>query len=121
MTDTIYESLLTQTNGCSLTLGVEEHVKSIKDFDGVVVEVYQSLMTKIDQRRYTLSHGGCIVSGMIVEKTDNLWYVCHLYTSENFRRQGAAKLLFNLTNQDLKGKLRHSELLSEDGQKFVNS
>lgn len=121
MADEIYESLLLPANMCTLTFGVEEQIECSEVLTDISLICYESKMTKTKQRRYLLMKDSVAVSGMIVEKIDGLWYVCHLYTDEEYRRQGAGRLLFNAVNGKLKGKLRHSELLSPDGQKFVNS
>lgn len=121
MADEIYESLLLPANMCTLTLGVEEQIECSEVLTDISLVCYESKMTKTKQRRYLLMKDSIAVSGMIIEKIDGLWYVCHLYTDEEYRRQGAGRLLFNVVNGKLKGKLRHSELLSPDGQKFVNS
>lgn len=62
---------------------------------------------------------GSIVAGISLEHYEGLYEVSGLYVQKSHRRKGIARQLFGISNLLYKGKVRHSDNLTEEGLKFV--
>lgn len=106
------KKLLNPANSCPFT-GVEIQLKSpIKE-----VKIYRDNFNRL---RFLYVHNfDTAISGLLIEKEGNSkhYTILQRYTKEDERQKGYAKQLLAFARYHLDCEIRHSQYLTEDGQK----
>lgn len=113
MTDYVYKAILSEVNQCSL-MGIEYILKS-ETFNGMRVIVtkdtfgqYRALLKHIESKR--------IVSAILFDQFKTVHFK---YTLPDHRGNNYTKQLFAYTELVVKRKFRHSDNLTEAGEKSI--